>query len=108
MFREFEEPDWLQDWWEKFGLNPIGVNPQVSETLCMFPPWNRRLHTLQDLYSEEEFKEIFIQEKHPWILRTKYMLQEEEENDPILLRQVYTLHWDPYNFHFNHWDRPPD
>jgi hypothetical protein len=43
MFREFEEPDWLQEWWESFGLHPLGVNPQVSETVSMFEPWHRTL-----------------------------------------------------------------
>jgi hypothetical protein len=108
MFREFEEPDWVQDWWERFGLHPLGVNPQVSETLSMFELFHRTLRTVHDLYSEEEFKEIIITEKHPWVLRTKFMLEDDgPDTDPILLQQVYTMHWDPYLF--NHYqDCPPD
>jgi hypothetical protein len=108
MFQYFEEPDWLLEWWETFGLNPVSVNPQVSETVSRFEPWDKNLETVADLYDDDEFLHIFMHEKHPWCLRTKFMIEEEENNDPILLRQVYTQHWDPYNFNFNHWDRPPD
>jgi hypothetical protein len=107
MFQEFEEPDWLQEWWETFGLHPVGINPQVSDYISRFEPWDKNLETLGDLYEETEFKDIFIQEKHPWVIRTKFMFEEENHNediDPILLRQVYTMHWDPYTY----WDRPPD
>jgi hypothetical protein len=111
IFQEFEQPDWLQTWWETFGLHPVGINPQISEYISRFEPWDKNLEVLGDLYTEEEFRDIFIQEKHPWVIRTKFMFEEENHNqdtDPILLRQVYTMHWDPYNYHFNHWDRPPD
>lgn len=108
MFREFEEPSWLMEWWEQFGMNPVGFNPEVSETARMFPQWHKSIDSISDLYNEEQFKDIFIQEKYPWVLRTKFMLEDDEDNEPILLRQVYTQHWDPYRFNFNHWDRPPD
>lgn len=88
MFREFEEPSWIIEWWEKFGLNPVGINPEVSETARMFPTWYRHLNSISDLYDEENFKDIFIQEKHPWVLRTKFMLKDDEDDEPILLRQV--------------------
>jgi hypothetical protein len=75
MFREFEEPSWLMEWWEKFGLNPVGVNPEVSETAACFHNGIDLLNSISDLYSEEEFKDIFIQEKYPWVLRTNSCLK---------------------------------
>lgn len=92
-FREWEEPDMFMQWWQTFGLNPIGINPEVSETARMFLYHHQSLNFISDLFSEEEFKEIFIKEKHPWILRTKFMLNPADDNsDPELLRQVYTQH----------------
>jgi hypothetical protein len=26
----------LSQWWETFGLNPVGINPEVAETARMF------------------------------------------------------------------------
>jgi hypothetical protein len=59
------------EWWEQFGINPVGVNPEVSETARMFEPMAQRLNSISDLYNEEEFKDIFIQEKYPWVLKHK-------------------------------------
>jgi hypothetical protein len=100
----FPEPDWLADWWQKFGLNPIGINPEVTETARMFLFPNRNLQNISDLYSEEEYKMLFIRERHPWVIRTKYVLHQEEDSDedPALYREVYTQHWDPYNFRHFH------
>lgn len=109
MFWEWEEPDWIMDWWQTFRINPVGINPNVTETGRMFLQYPRRLEFISDLFSEEEYKGMFIQEKYPWILRTKFLLNpsEHSNNDPDLLRQVYTQHWDPYIFnHFK--DRPFD
>lgn len=95
------------EWWLHFGLNPVNINPEATETASMYPQWTRPLNTLHDLYSEEEYKSIFILEKRLWILRTKFMLQNIDNEDPELLRQIYTQHWDPYLFnHFR--NRPYD
>jgi hypothetical protein len=56
---------------EKFGLNPIGVNPDATETAGMFPQWHKPINFISDLYTEEEYKAIFIQEKYPWITENK-------------------------------------
>jgi hypothetical protein len=108
-FREWEEPDWLINWWKTFGLNPVGINPDVTETGKMFIHFTRPLDYISDLFSEEEYMEMFIREKHPWIIRTKFLLHPSEntDHDPDLMRHVYTQHWDPY--YFNHFkDRPFD
>jgi hypothetical protein len=87
MFRDWEEPSWIMDWWTRFGLNLVGVNPKALETARMFPQFHRPLNFISDLYSDEEFKAIFIQEKYPWILWTKFMLSstEDDDGDPTLL-----------------------
>ena len=64
------EPDWLMDWWKKFGLHQSGIHPDVNETARMFLFPNRRLQNVHDLYPEEEYKMLFIRERHPWIFRT--------------------------------------
>jgi hypothetical protein len=46
MFRDWEEPSWLDEWWMQFGLNPVNINPRVSETACMFPQWHRPLNCI--------------------------------------------------------------
>jgi len=98
------EPDWLMEWWHKFGLNPVGIHPQVSKVGRMFLFHNRRLDTIVDLFSEEEYKMLFVREKHPWVIQTKFVLHQEEDSDedPELFREIYTQHWDPYNFHHFH------
>lgn len=90
----FPEPDWLADWWQKFGLNPTGIDSEVTETTRMFLFPNRNLQNISDLYTEEEYKMLFIRERHPWIIRTKYVLHQEEDSneDPTLYREVYTQH----------------
>jgi hypothetical protein len=62
------EPDWLIEWRYKFGLNPVGIHPQVSEVGRMFLFPNRRLETIADLFSEEEYNMMFVREKHPWVI----------------------------------------
>jgi hypothetical protein len=92
------------DWWKKSGLHSSGIHPDVTETTQMFLFPNRRLQTIHDLYSEEECKMLFIRERHPWIIRTRYVLQQDEDSDKDLelYREVYTQHWDPYRFcHFH-------
>jgi hypothetical protein len=67
------------------------------------------LENIGHLFSEEEYRKIFIHEKHPWVLRTKFMIKSSNnpDHDSELLRQVYTQHWDPYSFnHFK--DHPFD
>jgi len=88
------------EWWLKFGLNPVGINPQVSETGRMFLFNNKRLESVADLFSGEEYKILFVRERHPWVIRTKFVLHQEEDSseDPALFREVCTQHWDPYNF----------
>ena len=88
------EPDWLMEWWHKFGLNPVGIHPQVSEVDRMFLFHNRRLETIADLFSEEEYKMMFVREKHPWVIQTKFVLHQEEDSDedPELFREIYTQH----------------
>jgi hypothetical protein len=59
----------------------------------MFLFHNRRLDTIADLFSEEEYKMMFIREKHPWVIRTKFVLHQEEESneDPELSqRSIYS------------------
>jgi hypothetical protein len=80
-FITFPEPDWLADWWQKFGLHPRGIHPDVTETAWMFLFPNMSLQTINDLYSEEEYKMLFIRERHPWIIRTRYVLQQDEDSD---------------------------
>jgi hypothetical protein len=73
--------------------------------MFLFP--NQNLQNISDLYSEEEYKMLFIREIHPWIIRTKYILEQDEDNneDPTIYREIYTQHWDPYRFcHFH--DQP--
>ena len=50
---------------------------------------------------------MFIDEKHPWVIRIKYVLQQEEDRneDPNMYREVFTQHWDPYRFNHFH-DQP--
>jgi len=100
MFRNWEEPEWMLDWWNTFGLNPVGINLELTETARMFLQYPRRLDYLYNLFSDAEYNQIFIHEKHPWVLRTKFMIKSSEDLDcdPELLRQVYTQHWDPYIF----------
>lgn len=106
-FITFSKPDWLSDWWKKYGLNPSGIHPDVTKTARMFLFPNRRLQTVHDLYSEEEYKMLFIRERHLWIIRTRYVLQQDEDNDedPELYREVYNQHWDSYRFRHFH-DHP--
>lgn len=106
-FRDWEEPDWLMEWWQQFGLNPIGINPEVTEIDKMFIFFTRPLEKISDLFPEEDYKAMFIREKHPCIIRTKFLLHQSENynHDPALVREIYTQHWDPYMFnHFR--DRP--
>ena len=81
LFIAFLEPDWLADWWHKFGLHPSGIDPEVTEIARMFLFPNRNLQTISDLYSNEEYKILFIRERHPWIIRTRYVLQQDEDSD---------------------------
>jgi hypothetical protein len=60
MFRDWEEPSWLMEWWTCFGLNPVNINPEAVETQSIFPQWHRPLNTINDLYSEEEFKSFLF------------------------------------------------
>jgi hypothetical protein len=101
------EPEWLMDWWYKFGLNPVNIHPHVSETARAFLFPNRRLETIKDLFSEEEYKMLFKRERHPWVIRTKFILHQNKvsNEDPTLYREIYTQHWDPYNFRHFH-DHP--
>jgi hypothetical protein len=109
-FVSFPEPDWLLDWWKKFGLNPSGIHPDVIEIARMFLFPNRRLpgnvHNLEQFY-EDEYKMFFIRERHPWVIRTRYVLQQDEESDedPEMYREIYTQHWDPDRFRHFH-DHP--
>jgi hypothetical protein len=50
---------------------------------------------------------MFIDEKHPWVIRNKYVLQQQEDSnqDPNMFREVFTQHWDPYRF--NHFQDQP-
>jgi hypothetical protein len=108
-FRNWEEPDWIMEWWNKFGLNLVGTNADVTENGKMFLHFTQPLDTISDLFSEENYKELFVKEKHPWVLRTKFLLRQyqDPDHDPELVQEVYTQHWDPY--YFNHFkDRPFD
>jgi hypothetical protein len=67
-FRDWPEPEWLMEWWNQFGLNPVSINLDVTEVGRMFLFHNRRLDTIDDLFSEEEYKMMFIREKQPWII----------------------------------------
>jgi len=67
-FFNWPKPDWLIEWWHQFGLNPVNIDPEVIEVGRMFLFHNRRLDTIVDLFSEEEYKMMFIREKHPWII----------------------------------------
>jgi len=49
MFRDWEEPSWIQEWWTKFGLNPVNINPEVSETDALFAQRHRPLNCIRDL-----------------------------------------------------------
>jgi hypothetical protein len=110
-FRDWEEPEWLPEWWKRFGLHPIGINPELTETTRMFLVHNRlpgrSLETISDLFSAEEYQLYFIKNKHPWIIRTKFLLHQTEnhDHDPELDREIYTQHWDPYFFYHFH-DHP--
>lgn len=68
IFRDWDEPEWLTQWWQQFGLNPVNINPDVTEVGRMFLFHNRSLDTISDLFSEDEYKMMFIREKHPWII----------------------------------------
>jgi hypothetical protein len=73
----------------------------------MFLFHNRQLDTISDLFSEDEYKMMFVREKHPWIIGTKFILHQHRNynHDPDLVREVYTQHWDPY--YFNHFSDYP-
>jgi hypothetical protein len=94
-FVSLPEPDWLLDWWKKFGLNPSSIHPEVIDTARMFMFPNRRfpgtVHNLQQ-FSENDYKMFFIRERHPWVIRTRYVLQQDEESDedPEMYREIYT------------------
>lgn len=78
VFRDWEKLDWLIEWWKQPGLNPVGINPELTETYRMFLFHNRSLDTITDLFSKDEYKMIFGREKHPWIIRTKFLLHQTE------------------------------
>jgi len=83
-FRDWPEPDWLIEWWHQFVLNPVSINLDVTEVGRMFLFHNRTLNTIFDLFSEKGYKMMFIREKHPWIIRTKFLLHQGDNynNDP--------------------------
>jgi hypothetical protein len=62
------ELEWLMEWWNKFGLKPVNIHPRVSKVPRGFLFQNRRLDTIKDLFSEEEYKMLFIRERHPWVI----------------------------------------
>ena len=76
-FSSFPESDWLTDWWKKFGLNSSAIHPDVIDTAMMFlfPHGNfpNIVYNLEQIY-ENEYKMIFIREKHAWVIRTWYIL----------------------------------
>jgi len=95
------------EWWKQFGLKPVGINPEVTKTGKMFIFFTRPLEKNSDLFPEEDYKSMFINEKHPLIIRTKFLLHQSDSynHDPELFFEIYTQHWDPYTFnHFR--DRP--
>jgi hypothetical protein len=49
-FITFPEPDWLADWWKKFGLHLSGIHPDVTETSRMFLFPNRNLQLSKSLF----------------------------------------------------------
>lgn len=102
------EPDWFETWWKGFGLNPSTIHPEVIDTEQMFHHLNlsNNVHKLNQI-SNAGYQTIFTKEKHLWVIRTKYVLQQNEDSDedPKMYREIYTQHWDPY--HFNHFHDQP-
>jgi hypothetical protein len=82
---------------EKFGLNPIGINPEVTETAKMFLQQHRPLILLSVTCFRRKYKEIFLYKKNTlgFSEQSSCFDNEHPDHDPDLLRQVYTQHWDP-------------
>jgi hypothetical protein len=104
------EPDWFDTWWKRFGLNPSAIHPDVIDTAQMFLFHQRNfpntVHKLKQI-TDAEYRMLFTREKHPWVIRAKYVLQQDEDRDedPKMYREIYTQHWDPYQFNHFH-DQP--
>jgi hypothetical protein len=83
------EPTWLETWWKKFGLNPSAIQPDVLDVEQMFHHLNlsNNVHHLSQI-SDTGYMTSFINEKHPWVIRTKYVLQQKEysDEDPMMVR----------------------
>jgi hypothetical protein len=102
------EPKWLESWWKMFGLNSSAIHPDIIETWKFVHQLNLldNVHHLGQI-SNTGFMNMFIDEKHHWVIRIKYVVQQEEDSneDPNMYREVFTQHWDPY--HFNHFHDEP-
>ena len=102
------EPEWLEAWWKKFGLNSSAIHLDVIETWQFIHQVNLsdNVHRLGQI-SNTGFMNMFIDEKHPWVIRIKYVLQQEEDSNenPNMYREVFKQHWDPYRFNHFH-DQP--
>ena len=102
------ELEWLEAWWKNFGLNSSAIHLDVIETWQFVHQVNLadNVHRLGQI-SNTSFMNMFIDEKHPWVIRIKYVLQQEEDSneDPNMYQEVFTQHWDPY--HFNHFHDQP-
>ena len=87
------EPEWLEAWWKKFGLNPSAINPDIIDNWQFVNQMDLsdNIHRLSQI-SNASFMQMFINEKLPWVIRIKYVLQKEEDNneDPKMYREVFT------------------
>jgi hypothetical protein len=89
------EPDWFDTWWKRFGLNPSAIHPDVIDTAQMFLFHQRNFpNTVLNLnqISDAEYRILFTREKHLWVIRPKYVLQQDEDRieDPKMYREIYT------------------
>lgn len=55
------DPEWLEDWWKKFGLNPSAIHPDVFEVEQMFHQLNlfNNVHRLNQI-SNSGYMNSFI------------------------------------------------
>lgn len=63
------DPEWLEDWWKKFGLNPSAIHPDVFEVEQMFHQLNlfNNVYRLNQI-SNSGYMNSFINERHPWVI----------------------------------------